>query len=70
MIWVILWPAFYLMYHKKIFSGIICLFMQFTGIGWIVAIFWANSVRKEAIKDKQHQELMSSLSKNDENQEA
>jgi hypothetical protein len=46
----LLLPGIDLMITGRIFKGIICIFLQVTLIGWILASWWAISIRNEAAR--------------------
>ena len=55
------WLSFFL--RGKIFSGILCLLMQLTLIGWIPAAIWAVSALNNDRADKRNDKLIEAINK-------
>jgi uncharacterized membrane protein YqaE (UPF0057 family) len=56
-------PFLSLMLQGKILSGIICLILQITLIGWIPAFIWAVTSLNRMYADRRNRQLIASLKK-------
>jgi uncharacterized membrane protein YqaE (UPF0057 family) len=54
-------PFLSLMLQGKIISGLVCLILQITIIGWIPAFIWAVTSLNRMYADRRNRELMASL---------
>lgn len=58
MLLAILFPSISFFLRGKIITGIICLILQFTLIGWIPAAIWAAMSLNNDRAEKRNQELI------------
>ena len=56
-------PFLSLMLQGKIGSGLLCLILQVTIIGWIPAFIWAVTSLNRMYADRRNRELIASLQK-------
>ncbi|WP_413998018.1 YqaE/Pmp3 family membrane protein [Flavobacterium sp. W1B] len=57
-------PWLSLLLQGKILSGIICLFLQITIIGWIPAFIWAFTSLNRMYADRRTQKIVREIRKN------
>ena len=57
----IIFPWLSLMFQGKIGSGLVCLILQITLIGWIPAMIWAVTSLNRMYADRRHKELITAL---------
>lgn len=63
MLLAILLPFLSFIFRGKIFSGIICLILQFTLIGWLPAAIWAVMSLNNDRADKRNEKLIKAISR-------
>jgi len=59
----IFFPFLSFMLRGRIFTGLICLILQITLIGWIPAAIWAVIALQNARADKRNEKLIRALKK-------
>jgi len=64
MLLAILLPFFSFMVRGKILTGILCLILQITLIGWIPAAIWAALSLNNERAEKRNQQLIQAMRKN------
>lgn len=57
-------PFLSLMLQGKILSGIICLILQLTIIGWIPAFIWAVTALNSMYADRRNDKLIRAMGRN------
>lgn len=63
MLLAILLPFLSFIFRGKIFSGIICLILQFTLIGWLPAAIWAVMSLNNDRADKRNEKLIKAINR-------
>jgi len=64
MLLAILLPFLSFIFRGKIISGIICLILQITLIGWLPAAFWAVMSLNNDRADKRNEKLIRAINSN------
>jgi uncharacterized membrane protein YqaE (UPF0057 family) len=64
MLLAILLPFLSFFFRGKIISGIFCLILQFTLIGWLPAAIWAAMSLNNDRADKRNEKLIKEINKN------
>jgi hypothetical protein len=58
MILAIVFPWLYFLIKSKSIAAILCLALQITGIGWIVAAFWAVNNRLQDRQQRKNENII------------